>query len=103
MGVKLRAWLIPVSSDQSRRDVVPPQLLAAWTATLREWDWQSPATRERNVRTILSHYHVKEEVVAELPPGLVRDWSKEGRPEPSTWIEAKLEAIVAEDEHRSVA
>jgi hypothetical protein len=103
MGVKLRAWLIPVSSDQSRRDGVPPQLLDAWTATLREWDWQSPATRERNVSAIQSHYHVDQEVAAGLPPGLARDWCKEGRPEPATWIEAKLEAILSEDAHRSVA
>jgi hypothetical protein len=103
MGVKLRAWLIPVSSEQSRRAVVPPQLLDAWTATLREWDWQSPATRDRNVRTIQRHYHVDKEVAAGVPPGLARDWCREGCPEPSAWIEAKLEAILSEDAHRSVA
>ncbi len=80
MGVKLRAWLIPVSAEQSRRDGVPAQFLDAWTATVREWDWQSPATRERNVSTIQNHYHVDQEVAAGLPPGLARDWCKRGSP-----------------------
>ncbi len=103
MGVKLRAWLIPVSTEQSRRDAVPPQLLDAWTASVREWDWQSPATRERNISAMQSHYHVDQEISAGLPPGLARDWCNAGRPEPATWIEAKLEAILTEDAHRSVA
>jgi hypothetical protein len=103
MGMRTRAWLIPASSDQSRTAAVPPQLLEAWTATVREWDWQSPATRERNVGVIQRHYRVDREVVAVLPRALALDWCRAGRPEPSGWIEAKLESILSAGRHRSVA
>ena len=99
----MRAWLIPSSSEQPRGDIAPPQLLDAWTASVREWDWQSPATRARNVGAIQRHYDVDREVAAGLPPGLARDWCREGRPEPSSWIEAKLESILSVEAHRSVA
>jgi hypothetical protein len=103
VGAKQRAWLIPVSSEQPRSPGVPTQLLEAWTATVREWDWQGPATRERNVNAILSHYHVDRDAVTGVPPGLAADWCREGRPEPSAWIEAKLDAILSEESRRSVA
>ncbi|HVC05143.1 MAG TPA: hypothetical protein VND88_10745 [Candidatus Acidoferrales bacterium] len=103
MGVKTRAWLIPASSEQSRGNRVPPQLLDAWTAIVGEWDWLSPAIRERNVGLIQRHYHDDRDVAAWLPSGLVRDWSRDGSPEPSTWIEAKLESILSDEGHRSVA
>lgn len=79
------------------------ELLAAWTATVREWDWQSPATRERNVGVIQRHYHVDQDIAAGLPPGLAHDWSRAGRPEPATWIEARLESLLSEEDRRSVA
>lgn len=101
MGV--RAWLIPVSIETSRSADAPPQLLEAWAATVREWDWKGPATRERNVTAILSHYHLARELAAGVPPGLALDWCREGRPEASAWIEAKLESILSEESHRSVA
>ena len=103
MGVKTRAWLIPASSEQSRGYPAPPQLLEAWTASVHEWDWQSPATCERNVSLIQRHYHDEREVATCLPPGLLRDWSRDGRPEPRAWIEAKLESILTDEDHRSVA
>jgi hypothetical protein len=103
MGVRTRAWLIHASSDQSRSAAVPPQLLAAWTAAVREWDWQSPATRERNAGLLQRHYRVERETVAGLPPALALDWCRAGRPEPSAWIGAKLESLLSEESHRSVA
>ena len=103
MGLKTLAWLIPTSSEQSHPAPVPSQLLEAWTATVREWDWQSPATRDRNMGAIRRHYQVDREVAAGIPPALVLDWCRSGRPEPSAWIEAKLEALLSEESHRSVA
>ena len=103
MGLKSRSWLIPSSSEQSRGDLVPPQLLEAWTAIVREWDWQSPATCERNLGAIRQHYHVDREVAAVLPPGLAGDWCRAGRPEPSAWIEATLDSILSDEGRRSVA
>jgi hypothetical protein len=103
MGMRTRAWLIPASSEQSRTAAVPPPLLEAWTAMVREWDWQSPAIRERNMGVIQRHYQVDHEVVAGLPPALALEWCRAGRPEPSMWIEAKLEALLSEVSHRSVA
>lgn len=103
MGVRTSAWLIPASSDQSRSAAVPPQLLDAWTATVREWDWQSPGIRERNVGVIQRHYRVDREVVAGLPPALALEWCRSGRPDPSAWLEAKLESLLSEGSERSVA
>jgi hypothetical protein len=103
MAERVRAWLIPASSEHQGQIVVPPEFRDAWTTTVREWDWQSPAIRERNISAIQSHYRADPEVQAGLPPALAVDWCREGRPEPSAWIEARLESILAEEGHRSVA
>ena len=42
-------------------------------------------------------------IAAGLPPGLALDWCRAGRPDPSAWIEEKLDAILSEERHRSVA
>jgi hypothetical protein len=101
--VKVRAWLNPVVSEESLAIHIPRQLLEAWRATVQEWDWKGPATRDRNVGVIQRHYHVDQEVAAGLPPGLALDWCRAGRPDPSAWIEEKLDAILSEERHRSVA
>jgi hypothetical protein len=103
MSVKVRAWLIPVPGDESRKADVPPQLLEAWAAAVREWDWQGPATRERNVSLIQRHYHFDREAPAGLPPRLAVVWCRAGRPEPSAWIEATLNSLLSKEQHRSVA
>jgi hypothetical protein len=103
MSLRVRAWLIPVDGDKSRQVDVPPQLLEAWASAIREWDWQGPAMRERNVSLIQRHYDFDRGAPAGLPPQLALDWCRAGRPEPSAWIEATLASLLSEGRHRSVA
>jgi hypothetical protein len=72
-------------------------LVRAWVAVLKRWRGQGRPTLERNLSTFTRHYR-DEGVISFLPPSeLVADWREDGCPDPASWIEAKLAAILTND------
>lgn len=82
---------------------VPKPLRQAWNAALREWDWRGPATLDRNMGAVRRYYRVGKGNSDVPPAGLTEDWRRDRWPDPTQWIEAKLEAILGDQRQGDVA